>query len=471
MKSNNFVTIIFLICLNLIALNADAKNNTYTNKTIGIQVTLPENWLIFQKKAEAPEYFKPYFTENKGPNDSPLFLGATIRQEDFVRCLIDKTPMTLADYFDATIKTTKHQNLVVTSSKFNKAEDTLIWIFEMESNNVNLKFYEVITRQGEYILRLGFWTLESLFDLKLSAYKAITKNVQFLNNKKWESAWTDLNKNLQDRNLLHNETTAVCFEIKGKQNTVFLMGSIHVGKSSFYPFTSQIENAFRKSKYLVVELNILKDITKQQILKTEEYAKLDTKKTIEKIIPKDLYVKLVKKCTDFQLDIDKLEHYKPWYLALLLEIVQFAHLGYTENMGVDQYFLKKKKTDILELETFEQQMEIFEKIDGQMYLEYVLNNLDSAGQNMDNMIRAWKDGDTSRLKQILFSENETKNNVKKLFNHLFYNRNKLFSRKILTYLESDEDYFVIMGAGHLVGSKSVVELIKKKGYTVTQMKK
>jgi len=41
--------------------------------------------------------------------------------------------------------------------------------------------------------------------------------------------------------------------------------------------------------------------------------------------------------------------------------------------------------------------------------------------------------------------------------------------KIEGYLNSNGSYFVIVGAGHLVGKRGIVELLKNKGYGVEQL--
>ena len=41
--------------------------------------------------------------------------------------------------------------------------------------------------------------------------------------------------------------------------------------------------------------------------------------------------------------------------------------------------------------------------------------------------------------------------------------------KIEDFLKTKETFFVIVGAGHLVGEKGIVETLKTKGYVVEQM--
>jgi hypothetical protein len=48
-------------------------------------------------------------------------------------------------------------------------------------------------------------------------------------------------------------------------------------------------------------------------------------------------------------------------------------------------------------------------------------------------------------------------------------RNTAMALKVEGFLKMKETYFVIVGAGHLVGEKGMVEILKKKGYPIEQM--
>jgi uncharacterized protein YbaP (TraB family) len=56
-----------------------------------------------------------------------------------------------------------------------------------------------------------------------------------------------------------------------------------------------------------------------------------------------------------------------------------------------------------------------------------------------------------------------------IFGKLFEERNLRMTSKIDGYLNSDGSYFVIVGAGHLVGKRGIIELIKSKGSVVEQL--
>jgi uncharacterized protein YbaP (TraB family) len=41
--------------------------------------------------------------------------------------------------------------------------------------------------------------------------------------------------------------------------------------------------------------------------------------------------------------------------------------------------------------------------------------------------------------------------------------------KIEEFLKTGQTYFVVVGAGHLIGDKGIIELLRRKGYRVQQL--
>ena len=49
---------------------------------------------------------------------------------------------------------------------------------------------------------------------------------------------------------------------------------------------------------------------------------------------------------------------------------------------------------------------------------------------------------------------------------IIFQRNMKMAEKIKGYLSTDDTYFVVVGAAHLVGGKGIVSLLEKAGYPV-----
>ena len=56
-----------------------------------------------------------------------------------------------------------------------------------------------------------------------------------------------------------------------------------------------------------------------------------------------------------------------------------------------------------------------------------------------------------------------------IFKRLLDDRNKGMASKIEGYLKTKETYFVVVGAGHLVGDKGIIKMLKERGYSVEQL--
>ena len=52
---------------------------------------------------------------------------------------------------------------------------------------------------------------------------------------------------------------------------------------------------------------------------------------------------------------------------------------------------------------------------------------------------------------------------------LFTQRNKGWTEKVEVLMAGEGDYFIAVGAGHLVGDDSVVNMLRAKGYAIERV--
>jgi len=165
---------------------------------------------------------------------------------------------------------------------------------------------------------------------------------------------------------------------------------------------------------------------------------------------------------------------KPWFVALTLQAMELMKSGYDPRYGVDQHFLSKAqgKKRILELESLDEQINLlsgFSDKEQELFLLYTLETLSSMGGQADALVRAWRSGDAPAVESIM-AESVTKDRaIAPIFGKLFDERNLKMSSRIEGYLNSVGSYFIIIGAGHLVGRRGIIELVKNKGYVIEQL--
>ena len=268
-----------------------------------------------------------------------------------------------------------------------------------------------------------------------------------------------------------------CFlwEVKSGSSIVYLLGSIHVGIKSMYPLDKRIEDAFNRSDVLVVEANINKNQGLDALSLYLDYALYKDGRNLGSSLSRRTYNLAKDKLQEMGFPIDLLDMYKPWYVAVLLDNLEFVKLGYDPQYGIDSYFLNKAQglKKILELESVKSQIRLlssFSDKEQDLFLYYTLLYLDTMGKSMSELIDAWRNGDTKMIDSILTGEVlSSDRRLIPLFDKLIYRRNKNMADKIEDFLDTGYNYFVVVGAGHLVGAKGIVALLKKRGYFVIQL--
>ncbi|MBQ6269279.1 MAG: TraB/GumN family protein, partial [Bacteroidetes bacterium] len=94
-----------------------------------------------------------------------------------------------------------------------------------------------------------------------------------------------------------------------------------------------------------------------------------------------------------------------------------------------------------------------------------IDNTEKETMEIQTIMNAWKNGDIETLKKILdvdYTSNQKLN--KRIKEELIIKRNKEMADNIEKILANeDKNYFIIVGAGHLVSEKNIIELLEKTG--------
>jgi uncharacterized protein YbaP (TraB family) len=273
---------------------------------------------------------------------------------------------------------------------------------------------------------------------------------------------------------------AFVWEVSSDTTTVYLMGSIHFADKSFYPLRPEIEQAFDRSSYLVVELDINKagDDTYSQLLAQNGIFKDGA--TIKDEISEETWQQLQQRLQQLNISYDAVKNYKPGVIVLTLSAVQVMQMGFDPALGIDAYFLAKASQQenpkqVIELETLEQQLNLFiDTPDGELLLKESLYSLDEGEVLMADMVRFWKQGDITQMNKLLFEDALNDNPAfAKIYDKLFYDRNDQMALKIETMLRQKTQqknyFFVVVGSGHLIGDKGIVNALQEKGYQVRRL--
>lgn len=257
----------------------------------------------------------------------------------------------------------------------------------------------------------------------------------------------------------------VFWKIDNGKNTAYILGSIHVGRADVYPLPDTIENAFYESKNLAVELDLNNpNIDIQKIL---QYSMLSGDTTLQDLLPDSTYQLIQEKLHELinPLFINK---YRPWFAIIAIQQNEMMQAGFNSEDGIDKYFIRKAEKfnkKVIELEELEDQLKILTMFDKQPteYLHYTLNELKDTEVLINKMYEAWKKGNLIELEEFVSGQTKEFPELDKLMDEILFKRNLKMAKKIDGILESGETSFIVVGSAHLIGKKSIIDILQKSG--------
>ena len=197
-------------------------------------------------------------------------------------------------------------------------------------------------------------------------------------------------------------------------------------------------------------------------------------------IPDDLYNRLLQYLENVLQEIgqtnliEAFKLYKPWAVYWNLQGLDVVRLGYHAENGIDYYFLKKanevNKT-IHELESVELQLEIMSTLPDNLAIALLAHYLDHppTQEGIAQVFDVWENGDAAKMEEVIALELGENPDLALFNERLFDNRNIHMAEQVESYLEDEDTYFVVVGAGHLVGEKGLPSLLAQKGYAIEQL--
>jgi len=245
---------------------------------------------------------------------------------------------------------------------------------------------------------------------------------------------------------------------------------MHILKQDAYPLPEEMEKAYENSSIVVFETD-LGDMdapaVQEKIIKLGMYAAGDS---LSNNISKQTHSDFSNKLAEIGLPAEQFELMKPWMCGLTLDLMELTRLGFNPELGIDKHFYKRARNDgkkIMALESIDFQLDILAGLDDlqqENFLKQTLKDLEVVGQLSTDMQKAWKAGDTQELSSIM--EMSFKD-YPDIYERLVLDRNRAWVRQI-SGLMSRGNVLVVIGAAHLVGRESVIELLRRTGFTLIQ---
>ena len=253
--------------------------------------------------------------------------------------------------------------------------------------------------------------------------------------------------------------------------SIYLLGSIHYLRQSNYPLNPTILKALDGSKRLVLETDLNSTTTESAQRLTVEKAVYRDGSGLAKNVSAETYEMASRRATELGLDMRILEPMKPWFAAVTMVAIQLQRMGLKPELGVDRHLAARAKTSgkpIGGLDTLEVHLGVFDRLSAkeqESMLRETVAELERLDKYMNDIVGTWVRGDVDGLASFLLTGMQE---YPDLYEKILVERNRRWVGEIEKIIGQGSGAMVVVGAAHVVGKDSVVEMLKAKGYEVEQ---
>jgi hypothetical protein len=265
------------------------------------------------------------------------------------------------------------------------------------------------------------------------------------------------------------------WELSAGKSKVYLFGSVHMLPRDWPWRTKAIDSAIRASDVFVFETAMTQDQKNKMSLFVQDHGRLPHGKALSRMLSPRGLKDFERALSRTPLDPESVDTMRPWLALVVLSDYQiqngprrpFAEEGV--DYTIEQEAWERRKT-IRHLETTESQLEVLMQAmpDSDIAgFEAGLHELPKADDIYRRLLDGWTVGDQAELAKVMASEAASNPDEKHL---LLDKRNRNWLPQIESMMVSKQTIFVTVGAAHLVGPGSVLDMLCVRGWKVQRIK-
>lgn len=285
-------------------------------------------------------------------------------------------------------------------------------------------------------------------------------------------------------------TDGFLWEVSDENNTIYLLGTVHIGKSEVYPLSKGLRKAIEASDKVSFEVDFANQEGMMYLAQKQMY--LDGT-TLDNHVDEETYKRIVALMEQYGVPEEQTKYYKPWALSNTLTALTAQDTESLEAVAtypvIDAYVYSKallEDKEILEIEGYAFQADLLDGIPVDYQIQSLKAGLDmveaiqsgegnaetaEAAQAEVEMMNSWiqmmkvRDIEGFEASYPKDSGIESGDIMTKA---LFEGRDAHMTEKVVEYLNdtTDANYFVAVGAGHMIGKEGIVKRLQELGYTV-----
>ena len=260
------------------------------------------------------------------------------------------------------------------------------------------------------------------------------------------------------------------WEVRDADSAIWLFGSFHLLPEDSPWRTELFDDTLAKADSVVFEADIRP--AAQIRLGAQALARgINTDgRLLTDLLDDEQEQQLRQTAQDYEMPIGTILAMQPWFAANMLTITAITSHGYSAE-GVEALLQPEILDDRLAfLETGEEQLEFIAGApqDEQLaMLDATLDELPTLPEIMEKLMAGWLAGTPDEIAELFLAE--TGGFSAAFLERIIYERNRNWMPRLQAMLAANEQELVVVGAAHLVGDGSVVDLLEQAGLSITRI--
>lgn len=264
------------------------------------------------------------------------------------------------------------------------------------------------------------------------------------------------------------------WHLSDSDTNIYLFGTFHILQADTQWQSKRFDAAMLASTTTYLEADTTSSEAVAEVQQAvQRYGVNPVGVTLSSILGEERAEKLASAAQTFGIPMAHLEPLRPWLASLSITVVAMQQLGLDPEAGADkkiEVLAASQGDQIRYLESGSSQIKVLASLDDVedfASFDEGIEQLANFDEEVSAMLTAWQSGDEHELeKQII---DTIKDVSPKAHNAVFVNRNANWTAQIEALMAGKGSYFIAVGAGHLVGEDSVVDMLQEEGFSVNRV--
>jgi uncharacterized protein YbaP (TraB family) len=255
----------------------------------------------------------------------------------------------------------------------------------------------------------------------------------------------------------------------GLQQPSYLFGTMHILCDQDATLSPNLKKAIKDVQVIYFELD-MDDMG--ELMGAMKYLRMKDNQTLAGLLTKEEYARVEAYFKKSKLagSLTFMNHFKPYVVSSLIG-EQVMVCDNDKKNGMEQKIMgesKQYEKEIKGLETAEFQAGLFDSIPYEKQakdLVAYIDSIDSYKKTTLEMVDVYRKQDLKRMDSLVQKSDP---GMEQYMDLLLYGRNRRWVANMPNIMGPRSALFAV-GAGHLGGEQGVINLLRKKGYTVTPL--